>query len=201
VAVSFIGEETGVPGEDHWPVANRWQTLSHNVASSIPHHERDSNNWLPRDNWSIVESAVKHHQTNNIVSSWINLHKNNMSLLYMLYKLSWCLSVMYTLTEFWCTGHVISLILRTVWRNPYVYSIFSFICMFCRSLFVPLYFFCWPLCCLSFFDLRILITPLISSNSSQQYDEAPLLDDLCFLFRPSPEGWTVPIPLVAPALH
>ena len=27
-------------------------------------------------------------------------------------------------------------------------------------------FFYWPLCCLSFFDLRILITPLVSSNSS-----------------------------------
>ena len=39
-------------------------------------------------------------------------------------------------------------------------------CMFCRSLFVLLYFFLWPLCCLFFFDLRILITPLVSSNSS-----------------------------------
>ena len=47
------------------------------------------------------------------------------------------------------------------------YSIFTFICMFCRSLFVLLYFFFWPLCCLSFFDLRILLTPLVSSNSSQ----------------------------------
>ena len=28
-----------------------------------------------------------------------------------------------------------------------------------------LYFFFWPLCCL-FFDLRILVTPLVSSNSS-----------------------------------
>ena len=37
--------------------------------------------------------------------------------------------------------------------------------MFCRSLFVLLYFFFWPLCCL-FFDLHILITPLVSSNSS-----------------------------------
>jgi hypothetical protein len=37
------------------------------------------------------------------------------------------------------------------------YSIFSFMCMFCRSSF-------WPLCCLFFFDLRILITPLVSSN-------------------------------------
>jgi hypothetical protein len=45
------------------------------------------------------------------------------------------------------------------------YSIFSFMCMFCRSFFVLLYFFCWPLCCL-FFNKRILITLLVSSNSS-----------------------------------
>jgi hypothetical protein len=38
--------------------------------------------------------------------------------------------------------------------------------VFCRSLFVLLSFFFWPLCCLSFFDLRILITPLVSSNIS-----------------------------------
>jgi hypothetical protein len=38
--------------------------------------------------------------------------------------------------------------------------------MFCRSLFVLLYFFFWPLCCLFFFDIRNLITPLVSSNSS-----------------------------------
>jgi hypothetical protein len=41
------------------------------------------------------------------------------------------------------------------------YSIFSFMCMFCRLLFVILYFFR-----LVFFELRILITPLVSSNSS-----------------------------------
>jgi hypothetical protein len=34
-------EETGVPG-----AASHWQTLSHNVASSTPHHERDSNSQL-----------------------------------------------------------------------------------------------------------------------------------------------------------
>ena len=37
---------------------------------------------------------------------------------------------------------------------------------FVRSLFVLLYFSFWPLCCLSFVDLRIMITPLVSSNSS-----------------------------------
>ena len=36
--------------------------------------------------------------------------------------------------------------------------------MFCRSLFVLFFF--WPLCCLSFFELRIMITSLVSSNSS-----------------------------------
>ena len=60
---------------------------------------------------------------------------------------------------------------RSTWVQPRFlvgscYSIFSFICMFCRSLFVLLYFFFWPLCCLSFFDIRILINPLVSSNSS-----------------------------------
>jgi hypothetical protein len=38
-------------------------------------------------------------------------------------------------------------------------TFYSFMCMFCRSLFVLLYFFVWPLCCL-FFDLWVLITPL-----------------------------------------
>ena len=45
---------------------------------------------------------------------------------------------------------------------------FSFIRMLCRSLFVLLYFFIWPLCCLFLFDIRILITPLVSSNSLQR---------------------------------
>ena len=49
------------------------------------------------------------------------------------------------------------------------YSIFSFMCMFCRSLFVLLPFYFWPLFCLFFFDLRIPITPLVSSNSAQFY--------------------------------
>ena len=52
---------------------------------------------------------------------------------------------------------------QELWGSSY--SIFNFICMFCRSLFIFLSFFFWPLRCLSFFDLRILITALVSSNS------------------------------------
>ena len=44
-------------------------------------------------------------------------------------------------------------------------SIFSFMCMFGRSLFVLLYFFVWPICWLFVFDIWILITLLVSSNS------------------------------------
>ena len=41
-------------------------------------------------------------------------------------------------------------------------SIFSFMCIFCRSLFVFLSLLFWPLCCLSFFDLRTLVTLFVS---------------------------------------
>jgi hypothetical protein len=36
----LLVEETG---ENHRPVASHWQTLSHNVVSSTPLHERGSN--------------------------------------------------------------------------------------------------------------------------------------------------------------
>jgi hypothetical protein len=52
-----------------------------------------------------------------------------------------------------------------------------FLCvMFCRSLFVLLSLFSWSLCCLSFFDLRTLITPLVSSR---------------FFFPLHLKGWTL----------
>jgi hypothetical protein len=42
----LLVEETGVPGKSHRPVASRRQTLSHNVVSSTPCHEQDSNSQL-----------------------------------------------------------------------------------------------------------------------------------------------------------
>ena len=41
----LLVEETGVPRESHRPVASSW-TLSHNVVSSTPRHERGSNSQL-----------------------------------------------------------------------------------------------------------------------------------------------------------
>jgi hypothetical protein len=40
---SVLLEETGVPGENHRPVAIHRQTLSNNVVSSTPRHERANN--------------------------------------------------------------------------------------------------------------------------------------------------------------
>ena len=38
----LLVEENGEPGENHHPVTSYRQTLSHNVVSSISHHERSS---------------------------------------------------------------------------------------------------------------------------------------------------------------
>jgi len=42
----LLVEETGVPTENHRPVAIYWQTLPHNVVSSTPRYERGSNSQL-----------------------------------------------------------------------------------------------------------------------------------------------------------
>jgi hypothetical protein len=42
----LLVEETGVPGENHWLVVSYWQTLLHNVVSSIPHNKQGSNSQL-----------------------------------------------------------------------------------------------------------------------------------------------------------
>jgi hypothetical protein len=56
--------------------------------------------------------------------------------------------------------------LPTVFSGVRVARSLVFRVVFSRLLFVLLFFFFWPVCCLSFFDLRIQITPLVSSNSS-----------------------------------
>ena len=51
------------------------------------------------------------------------------------------------------------------WVHPgllVAFVLVCFMCMLCRSLLVRLYLFFWPLCCLFFFDIRILFTSLVS---------------------------------------
>jgi hypothetical protein len=42
----LLVEQTGVPGENHQPVASHWQTISHKVVSSTPPHEQSLNSQL-----------------------------------------------------------------------------------------------------------------------------------------------------------
>jgi hypothetical protein len=42
----LVVEETGVPGENHRPIASHLQTLSHKVVISTPRHEQVSNSQL-----------------------------------------------------------------------------------------------------------------------------------------------------------
>ena len=42
----LLVEETGVPGEDHRPVASHWQILWQNVVSITPRHDWCSNSQL-----------------------------------------------------------------------------------------------------------------------------------------------------------
>ena len=51
------------------------------------------------------------------------------------------------------------------WVHPgllVAFVLVCFMCMLCRSLLVRLYLLFWPLCCLFFFDIRILFTTLVS---------------------------------------
>ena len=73
-------------------------------------------------------------------------------------------------------GHLSS---PSVFSRGSCYSIFSFMCMFCRSLFVFLYFFFLPLCFLFLLDIQILITHLISSNSASYIGLLLKIDSEC----------------------
>jgi hypothetical protein len=58
---SFVSvDETGVSGENLWLVASHWQTLSHNVISSTPRHERHSNSLIVTD---CTGSCKSHYHT------------------------------------------------------------------------------------------------------------------------------------------
>ena len=45
-------------GENHWPVASHWQTLSHNLVPSTPHHELGSNSWSQLWWWKALNVQV-----------------------------------------------------------------------------------------------------------------------------------------------
>jgi hypothetical protein len=95
---------------------------------------------------------------------------------------------------------------QSTWVHPLVFSgirvtrslVLCVMC--CRSLFVPLSYFFWPFCYLSF-NLRILTTPLVSSTSfvyryfKGQFKKGCILTIVLFLFQCEQnrrKGWTGP---------
>jgi hypothetical protein len=102
----LLVEETGAHRENHRPAASHWQTLSHNVVSSTPHHEQNSNfsdnrywlhrhsckgctcrfpgyssflhiyNWPPRYTWNIFASIVNGTMQ---TTSWCRPFNSNFS--------------------------------------------------------------------------------------------------------------------------
>jgi hypothetical protein len=72
----FCVEETGVPGENRRPVVSQWQTLPHNVVSSTPRHERDSNSYTRYSTWSSTtwyeNLEFNSHSSTIISTSWLS---------------------------------------------------------------------------------------------------------------------------------
>jgi hypothetical protein len=65
-SVSLV-EKTGVPGENHWPVASYWEILLHYVVLSTPRHEGDSNSQLSRDRQWLHRIFIKNVYRNTFI--------------------------------------------------------------------------------------------------------------------------------------
>jgi hypothetical protein len=66
-------------GENHWPAASHWQTLSHNVVSSTPHNDQHSNSQLDCDRHWLYRYFINpatiqsHHRANLCLKDLKNL--------------------------------------------------------------------------------------------------------------------------------
>ena len=156
----LLVEETGVPGENHWHVASHWQTyhiMLHRVHLAWAGFELTpfvviATNCIYsyKSNYHMITTTTDPKMTGVIITNECTVGDRLWS-----YRFTRAGSAYPSGAPAFIPGFL--------WGSCYI---FSFKCMFCRSLFVFLSFFFLPLCCLSFFDLRILITPLLSSNSS-----------------------------------
>ena len=74
----LLVEETGVPGENHQPVASHRQTLSHSVVSSTACHEQGSNLQLHSDRHLLHMCSCKsNHQTISTTTAPLFAFRNN----------------------------------------------------------------------------------------------------------------------------
>jgi hypothetical protein len=76
----LLVEETRVPRENHPPATSHWQTLLHNVVSSTPRHELDSNwqcEWIGTE--SIDSCISKYHTISTTTALVWPLSKNDIT--------------------------------------------------------------------------------------------------------------------------
>ena len=76
----LLVEETGVLGENHRPVVSHWQTLSHNIVSSTPCYEQDSDS-LTKVQYTFILSTDQMESTSMPSYNW-NLHSKIISSTY-----------------------------------------------------------------------------------------------------------------------
>jgi hypothetical protein len=75
-------EEAGGPGENHWPVASNWQTLSHIVVdpTTIPSRPRRPLPWMCIKHLNIIQvynlKHTYHHFRKLYMHRWHSLHQS-----------------------------------------------------------------------------------------------------------------------------
>jgi len=61
----LLVEETGVPGENHWPAASHWQILSHNVVSLLRTDKLNNKKTIKQTNKQ-TKTTKMYYYLNNI---------------------------------------------------------------------------------------------------------------------------------------
>jgi hypothetical protein len=71
-------EEIGVPGENHWPAASHWQSLSHIVVSTTPrlsgtrtHNVSGDRHWLHIKRFALFDLLKSLYSDTKILSKYI----------------------------------------------------------------------------------------------------------------------------------
>ena len=92
----LLVEEIRVPGENHRPVADK--TLSHNVVSGTPCHERDSNSQRPYDH--------DHDGPRFEIGTKVKFTKpfKNLMPIHILHILKCCINIVFILQKKWCSS-------------------------------------------------------------------------------------------------
>ena len=94
----ILVDRSVAPGENHRPVTSHWQTLSHNIVSDTPRHERDSELTTLVTN-CLGSCKYKYHTVTTItafiiilhrhISSYVGKNKLFRTLLFLFFRMYW----------------------------------------------------------------------------------------------------------------